>query len=208
MAIALIWAVLAWEPIERPSTPMTPERAVAQEPVDTARLSQRTTPPSAREREAAPTDDRRDQAVVSTADPTPSDTAAGPVESPPPVRSGPVDDLERLFATEPRASTIHGVESLIEQGFRSSELPAELLKSVICRSTVCKIETHWRPDRSVGFASAFARLLMSPTNRQTPLFGREYAVAPSDDVDRDGSREVAIYIKLAHSSASLEARGR
>lgn len=67
---------------------------------------------------------------------------------PPPERSGPVAELTHAFAKEPR----------IESEFRKSDVAPGLLKSVLCRESVCRVEVRWTPDRAVAFMSAFTRL--------------------------------------------------
>jgi hypothetical protein len=113
-----------------------------------------------------------------------------------PQRSGPVDALQQAFASEPRASSAVSAESAIEASFRRAEVPRTLLKSVLCRSTVCKVETRWSPERASGFMVAFMQLVVQPQEQHT--FDHELGVAPEGEPDADGSRAVTVYVKYAN----------
>ena len=78
---------------------------------------------------------------------------------PPPQTSGPVTELKAAFENEPRDSAARTPESRIESEFKRTEMPAGLLKSVMCRKTVCRVETVWSPARAEGFMGAFMRLI-------------------------------------------------
>ena len=79
---------------------------------------------------------------------------------PPPEKTGPVDALKARFDAEPRESAARTIEKQIEAAFDSTDVPVGLLENVICHSTVCRVRARWRPDRAIGFMSAFTRLLM------------------------------------------------
>ncbi|HEX4351847.1 MAG TPA: hypothetical protein VHZ95_03015 [Polyangiales bacterium] len=117
-----------------------------------------------------------------------------------PGRSGPVDEWKQLFGSEPRASAAVGAESAIEAAFRRPEVPAGLMKSVMCRSTVCKIETRWSPDRAAGFMVALMQLVAPPQAKAT--FDHELGISPEGEADADGSRAIDVYLKQLPASAA------
>jgi hypothetical protein len=131
---------------------------------------------------------------------TPSTQPASPIEQPTPAgprapeRSGPIGGLEQSFASEPRASSAVGVESAIDAVFRRPEVPRALLKSVMCRSTVCKIETRWSPERAAGFMVALMQLVTQSQGEQR-VFDHELGIAPEGEPDADGSRAIVVYLK-------------
>jgi hypothetical protein len=129
---------------------------------------------------------------------SPSEQPTQPAPSGPtaPQRSGPVDALQQAFASEPRASSAVSAESAIEASFRRAEVPRTLLKSVLCRSTVCKVETRWSPERASGFMVAFMQLVVQPQEQHT--FDHDLGVAPEGEPDADGSRAVTVYVKYAN----------
>ena len=77
---------------------------------------------------------------------------------PPPKASGPIAELKHEFETEPRDSAAQLPESRIESEFRKSDIPPGMLKSVLCRKSVCKVTVLWTPESAIAFMSAFTRL--------------------------------------------------
>ncbi|HKU41286.1 MAG TPA: hypothetical protein VJR89_24150 [Polyangiales bacterium] len=195
MGVALVW----WVPLDRgaePSTsgatpnpaPIPSEQRVASPAANTAPATQTATPaapPAAANTEAAP--------KASAESPANTDS-----EIPTPVRVGPVDELKRAFESEPRASGAARFEAVIEAQFRRAETPAGLLKSVICRTTVCRVETRWSPQRAEGFMGAFMRL-MDPEGAAS-LFDADLAISPEADVGPDRSQAIDVYLKRVASS--------
>lgn len=123
----------------------------------------------------------------------------------PPERSGPVDDYKQKFASEPRASGGARLEATIEAQFRRPEVPADVLKSAICRTTVCRIETRWSPDSAQGFLSAVMRLVMDPSGTPT-AFAQEVAIEPEGEPGPDGRRAINVYVKRAETPAAPPAQ--
>ncbi|HKU41908.1 MAG TPA: hypothetical protein VJR89_27310 [Polyangiales bacterium] len=159
---------------------------------------------------AAPNTAPATQAATPSERPAPANTEASPnpsgesqassgVPIPAPVRSGPVDELKRAFESEPRASTGARIEAAIEAQFRRADIPAGLLESVMCRTTVCRVETRWSPERAEGFMGAFMRL-MQPEGTAS-LFDEKLAISPEADVGPDRSQAIDVYLKRAAASA-------
>lgn len=114
---------------------------------------------------------------------------------PAPEKSGPVDELAARFASDPRDAAAGTFEREIEAAFKSDDVPAALLQSVTCRSTVCKVETRWTHERAIGFMSAFTRLLMlAPDSVEPRLFDTNLGISPQGDADANGIRAVDVYI--------------
>lgn len=115
---------------------------------------------------------------------------------PPPEKTGPVDELKQAFAREPRASSARVLEKEIEAAFKDDNVPPELLKGVLCRTTVCRVEVEWTPARAVGFMAAFTRLLIAAPDSPEPpkLFDSNLAISPEGDPAPNGARSVDVYV--------------
>lgn len=118
---------------------------------------------------------------------------------PRPERMGPVDELEQRFRTEPRSSSAAELEKQITDVFRAGDLPPELMKSVLCRRTVCRIETRWTPARAEAFLGALMRVVTGSGPDGTgpsEVFDTDVAVSPHDDGDDNGVIAVDVYLRL------------
>ena len=194
LCAALVWIVLGWnppketgdtdvapaEPEAPPSTPTPPPATAAPAP------SEQPTAPS----EPAPA------TPAQAADPASAQAPAEEVQEtiPAPTLIGPVDELKKSFENEPRASGSRALEASIEATFRRPEVPAGLLKSVLCRTTVCRIETRWSPERGQGFLSAAMNLVANPGGEPTP-FDPNLGISPEGEPDADGTRAIDVYLK-------------
>lgn len=125
----------------------------------------------------------------------PPDPHAVP-EPPPPARIGPVEELERLFRTEPRSSAAAEMEKHITAALRADDIPPELMKSVLCRRTVCRVETRWTAARAEPFLKAFMRLMAGPDGEQSEIFDPNVAIAPEEEADANGVIAVDVYLRL------------
>jgi hypothetical protein len=114
------------------------------------------------------------------------------VPIPPPEASGPIAELKQAFETEPRDSAAQVPESRIQSEFKRSDVPAGLLKSVLCRKSVCKVSTLWTPERAVGFMGAFMRL--------SPEFG-PLALDPHGPVAPQQELPIDVYLPRLASGA-------
>ena len=113
-----------------------------------------------------------------------------------PQRSGPIAELKALYGSEPRASASAQIESAIEAQFRRPEVPPGLLKSVVCRTTVCRIETRWTPERAEGFMSALMHMATEPAGEQAH-FDNQIAIAPEEPDAVSGIRVVDVYARFS-----------
>ena len=197
-AAAIWWAVL-WGPAE-PDAEELAATAPVTEAAPTPPTSPRPQKPTEPTAPAAPPD--TDNAP--SADPAPAAPQAPPPQQaaptaadqiPAPERTGPVDELKAAFDSEPRDSNASDFESAIQAAFRRPEVPSGLVKSVLCRTSVCKVETRWTPAGATGFMGAFMNLVASPEGASNRKFGPEIAVAPEGAPDANGERSIDVYLK-------------
>jgi hypothetical protein len=186
MSVVLLWFAVSWRSTaahveshrEPPSrTPMTPTSIAheAPRPTETPKAPTASTPQT-----SAPA----------------SATASPGATIPPPQRTGPVEELARAFATEPRASDASGIESRVAVPFQRADVPAGLLQSVLCRTTVCRVEASWSPERAQGFLAALMQLAAQP-NGQPTEFDPQLAIAPAERASQGGSLAVTVYLRRA-----------
>ncbi|MET0388950.1 MAG: hypothetical protein ABW321_23455 [Polyangiales bacterium] len=135
----------------------------------------------------APANQAPDQQQAAAPQKAPARAEHSTDEPPPPQLEGPVAEMKQRFESEPRQSSASQVESLIQKEFAKSYTPPGLLKSVQCRSTVCRIEVRWRPDRAEGYMGA---LMYSYTQLELQTLATE----PLGEPDADGSRRVDVYM--------------
>jgi hypothetical protein len=83
---------------------------------------------------------------------------------------------------------------VIQEAFRRPEATG-LLKGVLCRSSVCKVETRWTPARAAGFMGAFMNLVASPDGAPSRKFDHEIAISPEGAPDTNGERAIDVYLK-------------
>jgi hypothetical protein len=153
-------------------------------------------PPAPPATAEAKRDDRATPASPSRA-PVTAEPQQELVPIPPPEASGPVAELKHAFETEPRDSAAQAPESRIESEFKRSDVPAGLLKSVLCRKSVCKVETLWTPERAVGFMGAFMRL--------SPEFAPNLAIDPHGPVAPNEELSIDVYLpRLAPGTQPAE----
>jgi hypothetical protein len=134
-----------------PSAPPAPESLRDPGPV-AQRAPQPATPENTR--------DNKPETTAAPASPSQAPAAPQPEEPtlPPPEASGPIAELKQAFEKEPRDSAARLPESRIESEFIRSDITPGLLKSVLCRKSVCKVEVLWTPERASAFMYAFTRL--------------------------------------------------
>jgi len=196
LTAALLWVVTVWKTRDdgdhradelevelAPGAAPQPEAPAAPAPSPTV---------AAPVEPAAPSDVTRTEPT-----PAPGDPSQPPDETqlPPPEKSGPVDELKQQFASEPRDSGATVFEKQIETAFKSSDVPPQLLGSVLCHRTVCRVQTRWTPARAMGFMAAFTRLMMGPDGRPSGTFDGGIAVSPEGEADQHGELAVDVYLK-------------
>ena len=181
--VAVSWALVVW-----PTPAPEPASAHAGEPArapDSPPLAAAPTEP-APQRALEPLQATTDEPVPSTAAPPPSAPRATDEE--PPLfehDTGPVAEYRERFASEPRDSAATDAEALIRDAFKPSDSPSPLFRSVLCRSSVCKLELRMRGDQLGAYVAAMARI--------TQNFDSVLAVTRT--AQRDGEVSLEVYAK-------------
>lgn len=116
----------------------------------------------------------------------PSAASALPEGTPP--RQGPLTELTQRFESEPRDSAAHDAERTVRAAFSRESVAPELLKSVICRQSVCKLVLRITPKRMQGYIQAVTELVGSD-------FDPDFAIDPARDEDADHMRVVEVYLR-------------
>jgi hypothetical protein len=188
----LLWLVTAWPTADDGAEPSEPEpeapppaAAPQPEPAPAAQLPPPVigTPPKAPE-------------------PAPPPAAPQPAPAPPPENKiqprvpqedmfatdqGPVAEYKALYDKEPRDSAAHQYENRISSSFWPGDGAPDLFKSVICRTTICKIELRWKADRIGPYVAGLTRAAVH--------FKDQVAVAAAPPAQDDKERVIDVYIK-------------
>jgi hypothetical protein len=167
-AVVLTGVVLWIVALEQRPPRSPPEKALpvgpSAPPAPESRRNPGAGPDRATQPETAESEQARKPEHRAAAPTAPSQAPAAPQQPedpapvPPPKASGPIAELKYAFETEPRDSAAQLPESRIESEFRKSDIPPGMLKSVLCRKSVCKVAVLWAPETGIAFMSAFTRL--------------------------------------------------
>jgi hypothetical protein len=157
LAGALAWGVLLYPGARDQMPEATPAD-------DTALLGPGAETPEP-ESPRAPTQELAAAPAAAPTAPTPSAPTAepgAPLDRPPtdetlPTRMGPVDQLRARYDEDSRDSAAGPAEQRIRDLFGTSQVPAELLRRVICTQRVCKLELRWSRERH----NAYVIVMMS-----------------------------------------------
>jgi hypothetical protein len=109
---------------------------------------------------------------------------------------GPVAEYRALYQSEPRDSEAPAVESMIRAAFPASDGAPDLIKSISCRETICKIEMRWSMER--------LRPYIAGITRSQAGFKRPLAVSPVGPKDSNGVRSIEVYLKRKPPGAAGE----
>jgi hypothetical protein len=82
--------------------------------------------------------------------------AAAPI---PPDTRGFVDALAQSFDGAPRASDAGAIEGSIRRLFRGDDVPSGMLRAVLCRQAVCKLELRWTAEHDAAYQRAMNELI-------------------------------------------------
>lgn len=191
LAAVAMWLVLAW-----------PHDQQQEEQDDSPPEEVATVPPAATIEQAPP---------MPAASPTQPEAQAAPVEpdSPPPAPAkqtgpvgdilegdrGPVEEYQRLYDSQARDSEASDVEAAIRAAFSHSDTP-DLMRSVSCHESICKVLIGWSPDRANDYIKATRWLALGKAwpPGQTG-FDIHVAITSASGTDRDGARLVELYLK-------------
>jgi hypothetical protein len=185
----VLWILASDKPTLEEPLPVGPSAALPE--------SQRVPGPVAEQAAQPPTTEaqveRKPDPQAAPASPAQAPAAPEQPEEPAPVPrpepSGPIAEMKKAFEDEPRDSAAQAVESRIEAEFRKNDIAPGLLKSVLCRKSVCKVEVLWTPERALAFMSAFTRL--------STEFQSDIAMDPRDPADARQPLQVDVYLPRA-----------
>jgi hypothetical protein len=114
---------------------------------------------------------------------------------------GPVEEYRALYNRQARDADANTIETAIRQAFGHSKTP-DLLQSVSCHESVCKVLVRWAPERARDYILA-TRWLAPGTAWPPgqPGFESSLAITGVSETDRDGTRLVELYLKRRSRAA-------
>jgi hypothetical protein len=187
VVIGALWWLATGEPRPSDALGVAGERAAAPTVLapnaragSTSPVASQVASPAARAQKAP--DAARSEPPAATLAPRAADEAAMPA----PQAGGPIAELKQRFENDPRDSAAAQLEALIDGAFRDKDVPAGLLKSVLCRQSVCKLELRWSSDRNTGYMLALTRVIGQ--------FDRNMAILPLGAPDADGVLPLEVYL--------------
>jgi hypothetical protein len=108
---------------------------------------------------------------------------------------GPVAEYRSQFESEPRSSSASDIEADLRAAFPASDGAPDLVKSILCRQTLCRMEMRWSQDRMRAYIVGSTRLRKKV---EIPL-----ALSPVGPKARDGQQLVEVYMKLKSPTAAV-----
>jgi hypothetical protein len=102
---------------------------------------------------------------------------------------GPVAEYRALYESEPRDYAAGQVESVLRDSFAKSDTAGDLIKSISCRETICRVEMRWTADRLRPYIAGIQRA------EQSVRFKLPFALSPVSPPDGKGIRLVEVYLK-------------
>jgi hypothetical protein len=194
---ALLWLVMAWHAPQAP----TDEEPVAQQEEQPA-LPNAVAPQPSAARQAEPSLAPAAAALAPELEepPKPQAPPQDPllVTQPDGTRvfsdqikadKGPVAEYRALYESESRDYAAGQVESVIRNAFTDPDKASDLIKSISCRETICKLEMRWSADRLRPYIAGIQRA------EQSVRFKTPFALSPVSPPDGKGVRLVEVYLK-------------
>lgn len=197
----LLWFALRWDASSAPPEPAPDPEASAREAPSAPNSIVRDEPRAAQVPAPATAPSAASPSQPNAQQPALLDRPGQTI--PPPQRTGPVDELAALFAKEPRASDASAIESRVAASFRRPGVPAGLLQSALCRTSVCRVQAQWSPEGAQGFLAAVMQLVANPNGDPTE-FDPQIAIAPADSEGASAERAVTVYFKRLPPKPSAE----
>jgi hypothetical protein len=184
LAGGLLWLITEWPAAKDDASaePVALDAPAPQQP-----LAAEIQPPSAAK--------AREPAVHAAQEPAPAQQVRAPPEL---IRGdqGPVAEYRKQFEAEPRDSTANALEAELRAAFPASDGVPDLIKSVLCRQTICRLEMRWSQNRMRAYILGFTRFQQKI---QIPV-----AVSPVGPKNPDGLQLVEVYMKLKSAAADHE----
>jgi hypothetical protein len=104
----------------------------------------------------------------------------------PPARTGPLEELARAYNMESADASSRDSEQQIRTLFGAEYLPVEMLRSISCRKTVCKVSVYWTKDNPLSYMA----LAMKVVHQQSQVI----AIESAPESDREGRLPVEFYV--------------
>jgi hypothetical protein len=181
----LLWLVMAWHaPTDEPPVALQLEEAPEPAPQPSAAKSPEPSlapPPVANAPAPAP---------PAEADTEPTAPKAPPIRQVPELikgDQGPVAEYRAQYESESRGSASSGLESKLRAAFPDADGAPDLVRSIACRETICKLELRWSNARLRGWVLG--------VNRFQDGFVLPFALSPIGEKDGDGVRRVEVFLK-------------
>lgn len=194
----IAWLSWAWSPSVHPSeepvanddageAAPVPTPAVAQaEPAPAAKVSP--PPPAPEPPAAAP--EAPDASLLHQPERIPTPHPMSLDQTKPPEESGPLAELKNQYAYESRSADSSATEAKLRALISEARnVPSELVQSITCRRTVCKVDMQWTARRRIGFA------VVSGSFKQ--MYNQRVAVEPPSGRSEDGSYPTTLYLQLS-----------
>ena len=194
LVAGLLWVVTEWPASKEEAAPLA-----AAEPASVVEPPAAPPPPAA----APPAAYEPAPAPEPEPEPAPAPPAARvevkPRQLPDQIQGdqGPVAEYRAQFQSEPRNSSAIEVESALRGAFQPADGAPDLIKSVLCRQTICRIEMRWSQERMRAYVVGFTRL-----NKRIQI---PVALSPVGPKPRDGVQLVEVFMKLKPPGAPAPA---
>lgn len=191
----LLWLVMAWR------APLDESPAALQQ-AEPSRLEVVAPQPSA----AKPAEPSLAPAPAAEYEPEPGAPEPAPAEPPPREQhiatrpdatrvvadqikgdQGPVAEYRSAYESENRNFESAEIEAMLRKSFAETDTTGELIKSISCRATVCKLEMRWSMARMRAYVGGMSRSQKG--------FKLPFALSPVSPADGKGIRLVEVYMK-------------
>lgn len=207
VAVVGLAGVAMWLVVGRPqpATKSAPAELESEEPAVALPRAPRELPPPAKPASPAPepvqTGEDDEESQQEPTSPSPAVVAKGPQGDILEGDRGPVEEYRALYARQARDSDATTIEEAIRTAFSHSKTP-DLMQSVSCHESICKVLIRWAPERARDYILA-ARWLApgAAWPPGTPGFESSLAITTVSDTDRDGTRLVELYVKRRSPTA-------
>jgi hypothetical protein len=115
----------------------------------------------------------------------------------PPVKTGPLEELKRAYNTESADARSRDIEQQIRTLFGAEYIPVEMLRSISCRKTVCKVSVYWTKDNPLSYMA----LAIKVGYQQSQII----AIESRSEPDREGRLPVEFYVlRSGHTLADIQ----
>lgn len=115
----------------------------------------------------------------------------------PPVKSGPLEELKRAFNRESADAGSRDTEQQIRTLFGAEYIPVEMLRSINCRKTVCKVSVYWTKDNPLSYMA----LAIKVGDQQSHIIAIESGPEP----DHKGRLPVEFHVlRSGHTLADIQ----